>query len=73
MEGLPLRAAALVAATAIRTLAQDVRIPTLGRIGVREENLEKLSTEAFSVRRLMDNNPRILTVDDVKGIYRDSL
>jgi alcohol dehydrogenase len=73
VDGLPLRGAALMAADTIRALAQEVGIPTLGKIGVREEDLERLSTEAFSVRRLMENNPRILTVDDVKSIFRDSL
>ena len=73
VDGLPLRGAALKAADAIRTLAQGIKIPTLGQIGVREADLGKLSTEAFSVRRLMDNNPRILTLDDVKSIFRDSL
>ena len=72
VDGLPLRGAALKAADAIRTLAQEVKIPTLGQIGVREEDLGRLSTEAFSVRRLMENNPRILTLDDVKSIYWDS-
>lgn len=38
-------------------------------IPVRQENIPALSEEAYSIRRLMDNNPRPLTVTQVQGVY----
>ena len=73
VDGLSPRDAALLAAEAIGKLGRDVGMPTLRRIGVTEKDLGKLASEAFAVKRLMDNNPRVLTVDDVQGIFEDSL
>lgn len=73
VEGLTLRDAALKAAEAIKTLAQDVIIPTLGQIGITEKDLDKLAEEAIANKRIMDNNPRIVTVGDVKEMYKESL
>ena len=73
VEGLSPRDAALRAAEAIGKLARDVGMPTLRRIGVTEKDLVKLAAEAFAVKRLMDNNPRVLTLGDVQGMFEDSL
>ena len=73
VDGLSPRDAALLAAEGIGKLGRDVGMPTLRRIGVTEKDLGKLASEAFAVKRLMDNNPRMLTVDDVQGIFEDSL
>ena len=73
VEGLSTRDAALRAAEAIGKLARDVGMPTLRRIGVTEKDLVKLAAEAFAVKRLMDNNPRVITLGDVQGMFEDSL
>lgn len=73
VDGLSPRDAALRAADGIGKLGRDVGMPTLRRIGVTEGDLGKLAAEAFAVKRLMDNNPRVLTVADVQGIFEDSL
>ncbi|MGG4032927.1 iron-containing alcohol dehydrogenase [Paenibacillus cisolokensis] len=51
--------------TALLEIPQD-----LGPFGVREEHIADLAVAAASVRRLMDNNPKPMTVDDIAGIYR---
>jgi len=73
VEGLSPRDAALRAADAIGKLARDVRMPTLRRIGVEEKDLGKLAEEAIAVTRLMGNNPRVLSLEDVKGMFEDAL
>lgn len=65
--------AALRAAEAIGTLARDVKMPTLRQIGVTEKDLGKLAEVAFTVKRLMDNNPRGITLDDVRDMFEDAL
>ena len=73
VEGLPPGDAALRAGEAIGLLARDVKMPTLRQIGVTEKDLGKLAEVAITVKRLMDNNPRVLTFEDVRGIFEDSL
>ncbi|MDO5606455.1 MAG: iron-containing alcohol dehydrogenase [Paracoccus sp. (in: a-proteobacteria)] len=38
--------------------------------GATEGQLNRFATDAHAIRRLMDNNPRDMSVDDVLGIYR---
>jgi len=38
--------------------------------GAAEADLPALAVEAHKIRRLMDNNPRDMSVDDILGIYR---
>lgn len=42
----------------------------LSRHGAREEDLQRFAEDAHAIRRLMDNNPRDMSVEDVLGIYR---
>lgn len=42
----------------------------LSRLGASEDQLPGWATEAHSIRRLMDNNPRDMSVADVVAIYR---
>lgn len=41
--------------------------------GVPEADLDSMAEEAFSIRRLLDNNPRDIQVADIKTIYRTAL
>lgn len=43
---------------------------SLATHGVRENDLRAWSKEAHAIRRLMDNNPRDMTVDNIETIYR---
>ena len=38
--------------------------------GVPESDLEAMATEAHAIRRLLDNNPRDLSPDQILTIYR---
>ncbi len=38
--------------------------------GVMEADLPAFAAEAHGIRRLMDNNPRDMSVADVEAIYR---
>lgn len=40
--------------------------------GAEEQDLRTWAEEAHAIRRLMDNNPRDMSVDEVHGLYRDA-
>ncbi len=42
----------------------------LSKLGANESQLEDWAREAHAIRRLMDNNPRDMSVDEVLAIYR---
>ncbi|CAG9222947.1 MULTISPECIES: iron-containing alcohol dehydrogenase [Burkholderia cepacia complex] len=46
-------------------IPQDLR-----KFGVSEEHLDALAVAASKVKRLLGNNPKALTLDDMKSIYR---
>ncbi len=55
---------------AIKQLAADIRIPLhLRELGVTAESVPGMAEGAAKVTRLLANNPRILTVDDIREIY----
>lgn len=57
---------------AVRNLAIEVNIPqTLSEIGVKEEDLPKLSHQALN-DVCTGGNPREVTEEDILGIYRDA-
>jgi len=45
----------------------------LGKRGVKEKDLPMLAAEAFQNKRLVDLNPRELTVESIMEIYRQAL
>ncbi|KVG65103.1 iron-containing alcohol dehydrogenase [Burkholderia pseudomultivorans] len=51
--------------TAAVDIPQDLR-----KFGVSEEHLDALAVAASKVKRLLGNNPKALTLDDMKSIYR---
>lgn len=42
---------------------------TLSALGVPQTDLDAMADDAFAIRRLLDNNPRDLTRDDIRSIY----
>jgi alcohol dehydrogenase len=42
----------------------------LSALGVPEDDLPRMATEAHAIRRLLDNNPREMSRDDILGLYR---
>jgi len=51
--------------TAAVDISQDLR-----KFGVSEAHLDALAVAASKVKRLLGNNPKALTLDDMKSIYR---
>lgn len=74
VDGLSALAAAERAVAAIQRLCADLGTPSrLSAFGVREEHIPAMAAAAHATRRLMDNNPRNLTVEEVEAIYRSAL
>jgi len=66
--------AAEAALRQIREWTRVLKIPQdLSTFGVREEHLADLAVAASRVTRLMDNNPKSMTLPDIEGIYRKLL
>lgn len=58
----------------LRQLALDLQIPKhLGDFGVKESDIPQLAAGVMKVTRLLDNNPRTLTLQDAEVIYRKVL
>jgi len=59
---------------AIERLAEDLRVSQhLAEFGVKEGDIPRLAEGAMKVTRLLANNPRIMTLEDAKEIYRAAL
>jgi len=59
---------------AMQQMARMTGIPTtLGQVGVRTQDLDRLTDEAMLQTRLLGNNPRELTRNDVRAIYAAAL
>ncbi|HEX9016538.1 MAG TPA: iron-containing alcohol dehydrogenase [Chloroflexota bacterium] len=72
--GVSLRDAAMKSASACRLLSEDVGIPRkLSEVGVKSEHVEDLVEGAMNVTRLLANNPRRVTRDDVRRIFERAL
>ena len=72
-QGLPLQEAAEKGVEAMKALAADIGIPLhLRDLGVPKQALEGLATATMDVTRLLANNPKKLTLDDVRGIWENA-
>ncbi|MDW7730563.1 MAG: iron-containing alcohol dehydrogenase [Bacillota bacterium] len=71
-EMLPLREQAQLACEAVFALSRDIGIPQkLTEFGVKKEDIPGLAEAAMQVTRLMDNNPKKLTLEEVTTcLYR---
>jgi alcohol dehydrogenase len=70
IRGLNRRDAAKAAVKALKTLAEDLRIPShLSDFGVKKEDIRSLAEGVMKVTRLLANNPREMTLEDAKEIY----
>lgn len=58
----------------IFALCRDVHIPdSLRSFGVSAEDLDFLTTSASEVHRLLDQNPKTMTLGDIRSIYQQIL
>ncbi|MDR2788908.1 MAG: iron-containing alcohol dehydrogenase, partial [Candidatus Accumulibacter sp.] len=72
-RGLSRREAALLAIKAVKELSADVGIPQGMRyLGIPQDAIPKMAEGAMEVTRLMNNNPRTITVKDVRQIYENA-
>lgn len=73
VEGLSQREAADRAVQALAQLSKDVGIPeSLKDVGVTISDIPALAEEASKVDRLLNNNPRWLTVKEIQKIYKEA-
>lgn len=73
-EGLTAEEAAQKVVDQIKEWTSLLQIPqNLKEFGVQEEDLQGLAEAAFDVKRLMDNNPKPVPVEDIKTIYKKLL
>ena len=69
-EGLSLREAAETAVDAVRTLCEDVGIPTtLKELDISSDAIPELSEAASMLTRILDFNPRRITKKEIIQIY----
>ncbi|MBC7189979.1 iron-containing alcohol dehydrogenase, partial [Candidatus Aerophobetes bacterium] len=62
--------AARKAILAIKKLVEDMPIPLrLRDVGIKKEDIPKLTELASNVKRLLDNNPRELGISEIRKIY----
>jgi alcohol dehydrogenase class IV len=72
-QGLSLQKAAEKGVEAYKALAKDIGIPLhLRDLGVSKEALEELAVATMDVTRLLNNNPKKLTLDDVRHIWQNA-
>jgi alcohol dehydrogenase class IV len=71
LDGLPVWAAAERAAAAVERLKADISIPLrLRNLGIEEEELHSLAEAAAQIKRLLQINPRSLSIETLEGILR---
>jgi alcohol dehydrogenase len=73
IEGLAPLAAANLGVEAVKKLVKDIGIiHRLRDLSVPKEALEGMAVATMDVTRLLANNPKALTLDDVRGIWQDA-
>ncbi len=73
IEGRSEREAARRAAVAVHELVTDVGLPhVLADVKISEDRIPALAEEAFGNQRLLKNNPRSATVQDLTGILESA-
>ena len=72
-RGLSLQEAAEKGVRAAEALAADIGIPThLRDLGVPREALEEMAVATMDINRILVNNPKPLTLDDVRRIWQNA-
>lgn len=73
-QNLNLKASAQLAIVAMKDLTKDLEIPKhLADFGIKNSDIPMLAQGVMKVTRLLENNPRTLTVKDAENIYRKVL
>lgn len=70
VDHLPLLEQAYKAPRAVMAIYRDLKIPqSLRELNIPKEVIPDMARAAITITRLMENNPRILTVQDAERIY----
>ncbi len=70
-DGLSLREAAMRAVVAVKDISNDVGVPQrLRELDVPQDALDGMAVATMEVTRLMSNNPKELSLDDVRAIWK---
>jgi alcohol dehydrogenase class IV len=73
-EGLDNLRVAEMFVESIERLAEDLRVPKhLTEFGIKEKDIPGLAEGVMQVTRLLNNNPRVITLEDAVKIYKDAL
>lgn len=74
VDHLPLLDQAYQAAKAVKAIYRDLKIPqSLTELKIVKEAIPTMAKAAVNVTRLMGNNPRTMTVQDVERVYEKAL
>jgi alcohol dehydrogenase class IV len=74
LANIPAENRALAFCDALEKLSRDCGLPQNMRdVGVAEKDLPVMARDAFKQTRLLVNNPREMTQDDILGIYKAAL
>ena len=74
VDQLPLLDQAYQAPRAVKAIYRDLKIPqSLTELKIPREGIPDMAKAAMNVTRLMGNNPRAMTVQDVERIYEKAL
>jgi alcohol dehydrogenase class IV len=72
-QGLAPLQASTLGVKAVEKLIKDIGLPQhLRDLNVPKEALEGMAVATMDVTRLLANNPKTLTLDDVRGIWQDA-
>lgn len=73
-DGLDDEAVGEAVVVAVFCLVRDCGIPdSLTGYGVRRDDIDALAQAAYGVRRLLDQNPKDMSIDDIRSIYAQLL
>ncbi len=74
LDRLPLLDQAYQAAKTVKAIYKDLKIPqSLTELKVPKEAIPAMAKAAVNVTRLMGNNPRTMTIQDIERIYEKAL
>ena len=57
----------------LEEIVRTLDIPSLSSFGISADELASLAQAGLEVRRLMVNNPRVMTLDEAIAIYKEAL
>lgn len=73
-EGLSQKEVASAASQSVLDLLEKIGLPTkLSEIGIKEEHIEEIASKTLKIERLIRNNPRVSTLNNLKELLYKAL